>query len=60
MTTTTPNGCGHCGIPERAHYQRWKPPVGWHTWAQPTAAQTLARMIARRTARTNPTTKEEP
>lgn len=56
--TAEPSGCQHCGIPEREHAQRWKPPVGWHRWAPPTDAQTLARMTARRAARTNPTTKE--
>ncbi|PBC71553.1 hypothetical protein BX265_6163 [Streptomyces sp. TLI_235] len=53
MTTATPSGCQHCGIPERQHYQQWKPPVGWHQWEPPTDAQTLARMKARRAARTN-------
>lgn len=57
--TATPNGCGHCGIPEREHAQRWKPSVGWHRWAAPTNAQTLARMKDRRDARTNQTTDEE-
>lgn len=48
MTTTTPNGCQHCGIPARQHAQQWKPPVGWHKWEPPTDAQILARMKARR------------
>jgi hypothetical protein len=48
-----PSGCQHCGIPKSQHYQQWKPPVGWHQWEPPTDAQTLARMKARRAARTN-------
>ena len=51
MTTTTPNGCRHCGIPERQHYRQWKAPVGWHQWQKPTSAQILARMKARRATR---------
>ncbi|GAA3718026.1 hypothetical protein [Streptomyces tremellae] len=31
--------------------QRWKAPVGWHAWVQPTNAQILARMTARRAER---------
>jgi len=45
-----PGGCQHCGIPERQHYQRWKPPADWHQWTAPTDAQILARMKARRSA----------
>jgi hypothetical protein len=52
--TTEPNGCAHCGIPERQHYQQWKPPVGWHRWAAPSTEQIKARMIARRATRTDP------
>lgn len=57
MTTTrritaTPNGCQHCGIPQREHMQQWKPePIGWHTWVAPTQAQIKERMLARRAAR---------
>jgi hypothetical protein len=52
---TEPNGCRHCGLPKRSHYQQWKPPVGWHAWSTPTDSQILARMTARRAARaTNP------
>jgi hypothetical protein len=46
----TPYGCRWCGIPQREHAQRWKPPAGWHTWEQPTNAQIKARMLARRTS----------
>jgi hypothetical protein len=49
---TEPNGCRHCGIPEREHVQRWKPAVGWHKWAAPTDSQRLQRMRARGVART--------
>jgi hypothetical protein len=48
---TEPNGCRWCGIPARSHMQRWKRPVGWHKWEQPTAEQIKARMQARRAAR---------
>ncbi|MFF4369680.1 hypothetical protein [Streptomyces sp. NPDC001594] len=44
----TPSGCRLCGIPEREHAQRWKPPAGWHAWSAPTARQILARMQMRR------------
>ena len=57
--TDEPSACGHCGIPEREHAQRWKPPVGWHQWAAPTDEQIKARMKGRRAARTNPNTEEE-
>jgi hypothetical protein len=46
-----PTACGLCGINDREHMQRWKPPVGWHTWTAPTQAQIKARMLARRAAR---------
>ena len=51
MTTTPPNGCQHCGVTPRQHMQQWKPPVGWHQWEQPTQAQILTRMRARRFAK---------
>ncbi|MFD9124923.1 hypothetical protein [Kitasatospora sp. NPDC059571] len=47
--TATPSACRHCGIPEREHWRRWKPGVGWHAYEPPTDAQILARMRARRT-----------
>ena len=46
-----PNACRWCGVPQRGHFQLWKPPVGWHTFAEPTDEQRLARMKARRAAR---------
>jgi hypothetical protein len=51
--TAVPNpmGCHHCGLDSREHAQRWKPPVGWHKWTQPTQDQIKARMLARRAAR---------
>jgi len=47
-----PGGCRWCGAAPSQHYgQTWAASAGWHTWEQPTAAQTLARMRARRAAR---------
>lgn len=46
-----PNGCAFCGAARRMHCQRWSLGVGWHGWAAPTDAQRLARMLARRNAR---------
>ncbi|MFF6903459.1 hypothetical protein [Streptomyces hydrogenans] len=45
-----PSGCRWCGVGHYGHAQRWKPGAGWHTWEQPTDAQILARMRARRSA----------
>lgn len=45
---TPPNGCRHCGLPERGHFQRWTRDAGWHGWTAPTDAQRLERMRARR------------
>ena len=53
--TATPNGCQHCGIPERAHWQQWNEAAGWHQWTAPTDTQILARMLTRRSARLAPT-----
>lgn len=50
MAAPNPSGCRWCGIDERQHMQQWKPPAGWHQWEQPTTAQRLARMKARRNA----------
>lgn len=47
-----PSGCAHCGLDRRAHVCRWIAPVGWHTYAPPSQAQILVRMLARRAART--------
>ncbi len=43
-----PNACRWCGVGRRAHMQRWVPSHGWHPWTEPTNAQRLARMQARR------------
>lgn len=45
-----PNGCQHCGIARRAHFQHWRPAVGWHTWTAPSQQQIKERMRARREA----------
>ncbi|GHH81592.1 hypothetical protein GCM10018781_64570 [Kitasatospora indigofera] len=47
----SPSGCRWCGVDEREHMQRWKPPVGWHTWQPPTLDQRKERMRARRSRR---------
>lgn len=48
MTTQpTPDGCQHCGIPERQHMTRWKPGIGSHQWTAPTQEQVKTRMLAR-------------
>ena len=44
----SPSGCRWCGVEERQHMQRWKPPVGWHRWEPPTLEQRKERMLARR------------
>lgn len=49
-----PNGCRWCGIDERNHFQRWKPPVGWHKWVEPTSDQRKERMRARRARKEEP------
>lgn len=43
-----PMGCRWCGLDQRPHFQQWKPPVGWHTWEQPTQQQIKQRMQDRR------------
>ena len=50
-TPPNPDGCRWCGIGQRGHARQWIAPVGWHRWEQPTDAQRLARMRARRFAR---------
>lgn len=52
MATPDPSGCRHCGIGQREHMQRWKPPVGWHAWTEPTWAQRRERILARHAADT--------
>lgn len=48
--TDSPNGCKWCGIEERSHYRRWKPPTGLHLWEAPTDEQRKNRMTTRRLA----------
>lgn len=43
-----PSGCRWCGVNDREHMQRWKPPVGWHKWTPPTLKQRKERMLNRR------------
>lgn len=45
--TSDPSACRWCGISESEHLQRWKSPVGWHVWTEPTQEQRKARMLAR-------------
>ncbi|MFT2014647.1 hypothetical protein ACMA1D_02180 [Streptomyces sp. 796.1] len=47
-----PDGCRHCGIPERGHARQWTRAAGWHAWVEPSDGQRLERMRARRAART--------
>jgi hypothetical protein len=51
-TPPAPYGCRWCGIDHAEHRARRTTAAGLHTWARPTNAQILARMRARRTART--------
>lgn len=44
----TPDGCRQCGIPQYRHCRQWTAKAGWHAWTEPTNAQRLARMKARR------------
>jgi len=46
----TPGGCRWCGCEKYSHGQTWLPGRGFHQWVQPTQAQILARMRARRNA----------
>ncbi|MFC8332795.1 hypothetical protein [Streptomyces olivaceus] len=50
-TPPPPYGCRWCGIHPADHRARRTTGAGLHTWEQPTPAQLLARMRARRTAR---------
>ena len=50
--SATPNGCAHCGIAKRVHYQQWTEAAGWHQWTRPSDEQIKARMRKRRTNRT--------
>jgi hypothetical protein len=47
-----PFSCRWCDIPQRRHGRQHTAPAGWHTFERPTDAQILARMRARRAART--------
>lgn len=51
MTHPEPMGCRWCGVNDREHVQRWKPPAGWHQWEKPTQEQIKARMQERYSAR---------
>ena len=61
-----PDGCRLCGVPQRPSTtngfshggSRWIDGAGYHLWLAPTDAQRLARMRARRAARTNPLNDE--
>lgn len=54
-----PDGCRWCGDDQGNHGSQWIASHGMHQWEQPTRAQRLARMHARRNAaRTARTTKE--
>lgn len=46
-----PNGCTHCGTPQRFHGRRYVIGVGMHGWERPTDEQVKTRMLARRAAR---------
>lgn len=46
-----PSGCRWCGVEARDHFRRWKPPIGWHQWVEPTPEQRKERMRARRQRR---------
>ncbi|MFC3986499.1 hypothetical protein [Streptosporangium jomthongense] len=62
MTTQSlpaPSGCRWCGLEEREHFQRWKSPVGWHVWTEPTSDQRKERMRERRAASASVETPKE-
>ena len=44
-------GCAHCGIAKREHYQRWTIGVGWHAHVPPDPVLLRRRMWYRRTVR---------
>ncbi|MFB7359619.1 hypothetical protein [Streptomyces gardneri] len=48
-----PFGCRRCGTARHHHGRSWIKGAGMHRWEQPTRAQILARMRARRAARLN-------
>lgn len=47
-----PNACSSCDGPKVGHGYRWDPVRSWHRWVQPDNTTRLARMRARREART--------
>ncbi|MGH3379522.1 MAG: hypothetical protein ACRDP6_32785 [Actinoallomurus sp.] len=55
-----PSGCRWCGLEEREHFGRWSRAAGWHGWIEPAQEQRLARMRARRAARTTSQTEAVP
>ncbi len=57
---TTPNGCRYCGIDQLQHCGRWTEGVGRHQWIEPTDAQRLERMRARRAFRGKPPLLDQP
>lgn len=48
----SPDGCRWCGDARHHHGLSYVPSQGLHSWEQPTPAQRLARMTARRDNRT--------
>jgi hypothetical protein len=46
-----PSGCRWCGDEQYHHGRSYVRSVGMHGWEQPTRAQVIARMKARRAAR---------
>jgi hypothetical protein len=50
-TAPNPYGCRWCGTDRGHHGARWVPAAGLHRWVEPTRAQMVARMTARRNAR---------
>ncbi|MFD7855204.1 hypothetical protein ACFV6B_13085 [Streptomyces microflavus] len=46
-----PDGCRWCGVKASRHGRRYVSSQGMHAWEQPTNAQRLARMRARRANR---------
>jgi len=47
-----PSACTWCGIARRGHGRQYADAAGYHGWEAPSDAQVLARMKARRLART--------
>jgi len=58
-TLPDPGACRWCGIPRRGHFQQYVEAVGWHKHTEPTDAQRLERMKARRAARLAPRRKSQ-